>query len=74
MKDKKPLVLQEEYGKDEDGTQVNELQNLYNTCMVYMQASLDVSISLVCILCYQDYIINVLLMLLSNYTLKLWMY
>ena len=23
MKDKKPLVLQEEYGKDEDGTQVN---------------------------------------------------
>lgn len=22
MKDKKPLVLQEEYGKDEDGTQV----------------------------------------------------
>ena len=24
MKDKKPLVLQEEYGKDEDGTQVND--------------------------------------------------
>ena len=23
MKDKKPLVLQEEYGKDEDGTQVS---------------------------------------------------
>ena len=25
MKDKKPLVLQEEYGKDEDGTQVRRL-------------------------------------------------
>lgn len=29
MKDKKPLVLQEEYGKDEDGTQVD----IANVCV-----------------------------------------
>ena len=40
MKDKKPLVLQEEYGKDEDGTQVN-IVNVVTRCQYGLSVNLS---------------------------------